>query len=367
MALPVATRSPGFRVTASVWNSDVVNNINAILNASGHLALSSAGAHAIGGTPNDRFSLYVAGTFSPNGAGGHDVGLYLAQTINAQPNAACSSLLIGGTIVEAGVGTHGVFSSATIVAPIVTAGAAALTNAFALFVSGVPTAATFNCGVYIDSVGHDGIQVALSDAIDVSHGITDAAPTSVYGCLSKANASAGGLAVRGLTTSVIGLDLKANVTSVDTTKSASSQGAVNINCSKKSGTALVQMGANENMLAVRSEGGGARFILDSDGDSHQDVGTAWTNFDDFDDIELLNGASAALAPVGDPLREQFSGWLEAKRHVLEDIRLVTFNQDGHHFANWSRFHMVEVGAIRQLARALHAIQQRLAALEGQHA
>jgi hypothetical protein len=111
-------------------------------------------------------------------------------------------------------------------------------------------------------------------------------------------------------------------------------------------------------------GGLARHILDSDGDSHQDVGTAWTNFDTYDDVALLNLLSAHVTRIDDPLRDNFTGWLEQNRDELEATKLVSFNEDGHHFVNMSRLAMLHTGAIRQLADRLVDMEDRVLALSG---
>jgi hypothetical protein len=122
------------------------------------------------------------------------------------------------------------------------------------------------------------------------------------------------------------------------------------------------IGADENILAVSSYNT-TRFILDADGDSHQDVGTAWTNFDDHDDLALLHALSAGVSRVDDPLRLVFADFLEQHRETLTRQRIVTFNDDGHPFINWSRAHMLTVGAVRQIGMQQLEILKRLDALE----
>jgi hypothetical protein len=113
---------------------------------------------------------------------------------------------------------------------------------------------------------------------------------------------------------------------------------------------------NYNAL-VDDNAGTTRFILDGDGDSHQDVGTAWTNFDDFDDVALLTALSAGVSQPGDPLRTGFAQFLELHRPALERARLVTFNEDGHHFVNMSRLTMLLVGAVRQIAADVQRLRE----------
>ncbi len=116
------------------------------------------------------------------------------------------------------------------------------------------------------------------------------------------------------------------------------------------------------MVSVDTNGT-TRFILDSDGDSHQDVGTAWTNFDHIDDLKAMDAVALALRPE-DKLRTAFVSDLEESRDFLNSIPgkpIVTFNEDGHHFANMSRVTMLHHGAIRFLARKQAALEQALLA------
>jgi hypothetical protein len=131
----------------------------------------------------------------------------------------------------------------------------------------------------------------------------------------------------------------------------------------KSGTGAGNLGANANILAVLNNDT-ARFILDADGDSHQDVGTAWTNFDAFDDAALLTDLSLAVSQAGDPIREGFGEFLKYNREALERLRLVSFNDDGHHFVNMSKLAMLLTGAVRQQAEALQMQMGRIERLEG---
>ena len=164
--------------------------------------------------------------------------------------------------------------------------------------------------------------------------------------------------VRGLTERVTAAHVQAVYTDDNTQKTTAALGAMLVSARKKSGTSVGSMGSNANILVLRNNTT-ATHIFDAEGDSHQDVGTAWTNFDDHDDVGLLDTISAGLARAGDPLREQFGGLLEAHRESLEAARIVTFNEDGHHFVNWSRLNMLEVGAIRQLAGRVAKLETML--------
>lgn len=205
--------------------------------------------------------------------------------------------------------------------------------------------------------GDHSAMIALKST-DVAHGITTHAETDTAVQIRKALVAAGGVLLRGLTSDTTAIHVQGYYTTDVTTKSTAAGAAALINCAKKSGTTVAAMGADANILAVQNNGT-TRFILDGDGESHQDIGTQWTNFHGHDDIELLNTLSAHLTRKDDPLRVHFVQWLESNREPLEKMRLVTFNEDGHHFLNLSRLNMLKVGAILQLAQRIQAIEQRM--------
>jgi hypothetical protein len=217
-----------------------------------------------------------------------------------------------------------------------------------------------NCdyGLTIDQSAADDCVLVFKSS-DVAHGMTDYAETDSYGRYLKYDGTAGGLDMEGYSENQVGIFLSPRITNDDTTKSISGLGAVTLETYKKTGTSIGPQATNANLFAVRNSNNYTRFILDADGDSHQDVGTVWTNFHGHDDIALLNTLSAHLTAPGDPLKATFGDWLEASREPLERARLVTFNPDGHNFVNWSRMHMLEIGAVLQLAERIEQLEKRL--------
>jgi hypothetical protein len=209
-------------------------------------------------------------------------------------------------------------------------------------------------GLVLDQGSEDDEILALKSS-DVAHGVTDVANTDVYGTLQKNLAASGGLRVTGLTEANTGIALVGVGATETTVKTTAGVGAVNVQGKVKSGTAIADMGANANILAVKNNDT-TRFILDADGDSHQDVGTAWTNFDVFDDAALLTDLSLAVSQAGDPIREGFGEFLKYNRAALERLKLVTFNDDGHHFVNMSKLAMLLTGAVRQQAERLERLE-----------
>ncbi len=208
-------------------------------------------------------------------------------------------------------------------------------------------------GLTINQGANDDEILSLKSS-DIAHGCTTLAETDTYYSIAKVIAASGGAEIKGFSEAAIGLVNTAIVTSTSTTKATNGYGAIILSAKKISGTGVTGMDANSNLVSVESNGT-TRFILDADGDSHQDVGTAWTNFDDHDDIGLLN----ALAHSFDPLKTSFTDFLEKGKEMLAKHRIVTYNDDGHHFINWSRTHMLEIGAIRQLAQRMERYERAL--------
>lgn len=196
---------------------------------------------------------------------------------------------------------------------------------------------------------------------DVAHGMTDLSETDTYGFIRKQAGDTGGLNIRGYHEGTPALYLEGFGTIDDTTKSTAGAGYVVLRGAIKSVATVGDAGANANLVAVLNNGT-ARFILDADGDSHQDVGTAWTNFDSFEDIVLMDALAIAVAREEDSLRMKFVGQLEENRAILEALPgkpVVSFNKDGHHFVNMSRLSMLHHGALRQAYRRIEHLESQL--------
>lgn len=223
------------------------------------------------------------------------------------------------------------------------------------------TNSKMSLGLTINQAGFDDEILALQSS-DVAHGITDFADTATFLSVSKFTAGGGGAHLRGFGESTIGIVLHAFAVVGNTTKSTAGVAPLALDSRLKSGTGVTSMGANANLVTI-ADNGTVRFIFDADGDSHQDVGTAWTNFDSFDDAILLTDLSIAVSRANDPIKKRFSEFLKYNRAALEDAKLVTFNDNGHHFVNMSRLTMLHTGAIRQLHETMQRIEERLINLE----
>ena len=200
-------------------------------------------------------------------------------------------------------------------------------------------------------------------ASSIAHGITDLAETNTYFTIGKFSPTAGAAELRGYGETTVGILIEGYYATDSTAKSLTgSDAAIRLIARKKDASTWTDPGADANLVAIVS-GDGTRFILDADGDSHQDVGTAWTNFDAHDDIMLLNSLAVHVAREGDPIRANFCNWVGTNRADLEAIKLVTFNSDGHHFVNMSKLTMLHTGAIRQIGQLVKTIDEKIARYE----
>lgn len=225
--------------------------------------------------------------------------------------------------------------------------------------------ANMTAGVTVNSgTASNKEMIALKDS-GLAHGVTSETETDTIFFIKNGVSGGGGVLIESFG-SLAGATVEAAIqmiavpTTEDTSKATTANGAMNIQGALKSGTGLGPMSANANLLCVQTGGYTTRFILDGDGDSHQDVGTAWTNFDDRDDVAALSLLSAHVTRHDDPLRRNFSEWLAQDRTPLEAARIVTFNDDGHHFINWSRANMLVIGAVRQLGDKIQELRAELA-------
>ena len=224
--------------------------------------------------------------------------------------------------------------------------------------------ANMTTGLTINQAGADNEIFTLKSS-DVGHGVTSISETDSFMMIAKASATGGGVELWSIGGSTSSLILKGVAVTADATRSTAGVAPFMAQGYIGSGVNAVTVGADKNIAAFR-DASTTRFILDSDGDSHQDVGTAWTNFDDGDDLVRLNAVAIALARKGDPLRSAFVAHIEDQRAVLDAMpgkKLVAFNADGHHFVNMSRLAMLHTGAIRQLGMRLTKTERRLASAQ----
>lgn len=394
----------GETVTASLLNTHVRDNFNAtavgVVTTKGDIAAATAantlarvavGANGAALVADSAASAGVRwSNTTKTASGGVGIGVNLASNVTA---AANSNTLIGLANVATfakgaftGLIAYGVY---LVGSEWSVTGAGTIATAYTLFV-GAPTVGTANWSLYVNDgnsrLGGTDSKVFIGDtenasmtagltinqgansgeivalkSSSVAHGITDAAETDTFASLNKYNVGEGGLSVRGYAEGEVAIELVATHTTDDTGKTTAANAGVEINVQKKSGTSVTPVGANGNLLAVKNSTT-TRFILDGDGDSHQDVGTAWTNFDDHNDAELLTALSVHVSRENDPIKRELGDFITTNRERLEALRLVTFNDDGHHFVNMSRLTMLLVGAVRQVSDRLSRFEKVLLTL-----
>src|SRR3990167_248504 len=200
----------------------------------------------------------------------------------------------------------------------------------------------------------------------VAHGITNETETDTYAYMQMMSITDGGVEFAGFNDggagTATGLILAGHIAgAADQTRSTAARAPIELSTGFKSGASLTTHGADRNMVVIRNLTT-ARFIFDSDGDSHED-GTGWTAYDDFDDLGLLNTINAVMLRAQDPIKKNFWRWAAEHRKQLQDLKLITFNKDSHHFVNRSKMQELLVGAMRQLGAKFDAQAERLLQLE----
>ena len=153
-------------------------------------------------------------------------------------------------------------------------------------------------GLTINQGAADNEGLALKSS-DVNHGVTGAAETDTYLSVKKHDAASGGARLQAFTESDDALVLFSCHLSDNTAKSTSAVGSIVNDVYKGDGTNTGTPGANSNLMTIRNGGVGVRFIFDADGDSHQDVGTAWTNFDGEEDAQVCRSVAHVMTELAE--------------------------------------------------------------------
>src|SRR5205809_2197148 len=103
--------------------------------------------NAIGGLPDSQVQLNLYGPFSP--ATGTAQGFRMGSNLSPGPGGDAYGFNIIPTLNKAGSGTHGNFIGMQVQPPVIGAGAASLTNAATVWITGAPTAATNNYALWV--------------------------------------------------------------------------------------------------------------------------------------------------------------------------------------------------------------------------
>lgn len=365
----LSTRAAGFGVTDVEWN-EIITDLNSLT----AVATGYSGRFGIGTlTPSRQLQVYGLGQTTSALADSGNVGgtIYLQDAAGSTGNGG--AVLFGAvtghfaalksTLYDAGGTTTGDL----VVSLRRTNADAALTEVLRFGAAGavyLNDTANMNMTLGLTlNQGSGDFEILAFKSSDVAHTMTALAESDTYGNARKYDATAGGLAVTGFGESAVGAVVNGYGTGTDGTHTTAGLAAVVINGGQWDGGTGVASLTTAGNLCVFQNFGVTRFILGTDGDSWQDVGTAWTNFDDYDDVTLLTALSAAVSRADDPVRAQFADVLEDNRDAMARAKVVDFNEDGHHFVNWSRMSMLLVGAVRQLSGTVQVLEGRLKALE----
>ena len=146
-ALAGATPEVRFRSSvAGVALSFLTENVERMrLSPTGSLTLVNAGPHVIGGSLNVDTQLLMVGTFV---GVTNVIGLRIQDTLVPPVGGFGYGTYLSPTINKAGSGTHPDFATLIVDSPIITAGAATLTNASTVKITGAPTDGVNNYAVW---------------------------------------------------------------------------------------------------------------------------------------------------------------------------------------------------------------------------
>ena len=143
----------------------------------------------------------------------------------------------------------------------------------------------------------------------------------------------------------------------DTTKSSSGNGLMTYNFREHNGSnAVANMAGNSNLVAIKGYIGSSlttKFIFDVDGDSHQDVGTAWTNFDDEHDA-LVTRSLGLVMDKASAIKTKWDDWGRDHQADLERTGIIPvltqeqIDNGEHALVNTTQVMRLHNGALWQL-------------------
>lgn len=299
--------------SAITWNDGIV------LDTSGNVGISQD-------TPNYR--LDVVGGVSTSirfGSGISDDGGFLTSTNAGQAILSGGASFNGTNWVAKSTGAAHVETTATGNINFDTDSGLTVGNTYAPTQRMRITSAGV---VHINDIDNADMTIGLTinqednndDALDiksslVAHGMTAIRETDTYCSLRKISSGGGGAHWNGFTEVIQGFIIGANVTTEDTTKTTSSEGAIILRSQKKSGTGVGSMGSNANMVVMLNDNT-IRWILDAEGDIFYGGSDDGTITDHLDDALLLSGFRAVMSPKESPAYRRFKGFISETEDIL---------------------------------------------------
>ena len=218
-------------------------------------------------------------------------------------------------------------------------------------------------GLTVNQGANDNEILALKSS-DVAHSLDSLTELDTFMTIRKSEAVAGGAEIVGYkdsdgTYQALALWLVGRLgEAAETTKTVNALGVVTLSAERDDGIGgATDVGADGNLVVIRNHNT-ARFIFDAEGSAHADV--EFVAFSDHDDAALLADLEDMALAWRDPVKAEASGWLAEKREALEALNLAHFDPElpGHVMLNLTRLQMLLVGACRQQAARIKALEAR---------
>ena len=230
--------------------------------------------------------------------------------------------------------------------------ATALNLGSALTAIGDTANAGMTVGLTINQGANDN-EILSFKSSDVAHGVTTVTETDTFAAFKKINGDNGGLTISALNDSgTVGLSIDSIAASAATAKTTSANAAIHLTARLASGTGVTDMSADGNLLAIRNNAD-TRFIFDAEGSFHADVESV--TFDAHDDIALIEAMDMEFQRRnGDPVKEEYQGWLREQRETLQRLGIVNYYDDNgpRAMVNLTKQAQLHNGTLRQLYRKL---------------
>ena len=215
--------------------------------------------------------------------------------------------------------------------------------------------------------GSNSDQILALKASDIAHGMTAITGTNegdTYAKFDKIDGN-GGCRFAGLGEDVAAISLDAFGTNENTTKSTSGVGTIMMLALKKSGTGFTSFGNDHNLVSIRNSNNITRWLLAGDGDVFYDGTTNASNWDDHDDVGLLD--TFRNLTTANKAQDVFGEFVEKNAQILHDTGVITMNEDGHHFVSTKGLNALIIDTIRQEGQKWRKVvgeyQDKIAALE----
>jgi len=208
------------------------------------------------------------------------------------------------------------------------------------------------------SIRNDGATIHQYHALkhdQVAHGMTSIIETDTFFAMSNGSTGSGGVNLRGLSESETGIKFIAHITTEDTNRSTTANGAFQFDGSTKSGTSAGSMGSNANILVITNDAS-ARWLVDAEGDTHYDGTDGAGAWDDQPDWEVARSIRQNLVPN---YRDRFSD-------LLSQRGVITYNDNGHHFISRKKLDAFTLDTLYQTGEKVYIDhEQRIVELEAE--